>query len=324
MTERRPFELGYWLSSEEHPARRLVDLAVEAEASGFATAMISDHFHPWVGAQGESPFVWGVLGAIARATERLEVGTGVTAPIQRIHPTIVAQAAATATALMPGRFFLGLGSGERLNEHITGAHWPPAGVRRSMLEEAVGIIRALLAGGNVNHRGEHFTVEHAQLFSIPDEPPPLFVAASGKRSAALAGRVADGLIGVEPSPEVVDAFEANGGAGKHRVGQVHVCVDDDEAAARRTAHRVWPNGALTGTVLAELPRPAEFEQLADLVTEDQVAANVICGTDVDRHLEAIAAFAAAGFDRVYVHQIGGDQTRFFRFYRDEIVPRLAT
>ena len=322
MPERRPFELGYWLSSEEHGPKRLVDLAVEAEANGFTTAMISDHFHPWVAAQGESPFVWGVLGAIAQATQQLEVGTGVTAAMQRLHPAIVAQAAATAAALMPGRFFLGLGSGERLNEHITGEHWPPAGVRRQMLEEAVGVIRKLLDGGNVNHRGEHFTVEHAQLFTVPDEPPPVFVAASGKRSAALAGRVADGLIGVEPSPDVVDAFEANGGKGKHRFGQIHVCVDDDEAAARRTAHRVWPNGALTGTMITELPRPTEFEQVAELVTEDQVAANVVCGVDVERHLEAIAAFAAAGFDRVYVHQVGPDQAAFFRFYRDEIVPRL--
>ena len=316
-------ELGYWLSSEEHAPRRLVDLAVEAEASGFTTAMISDHFHPWVSEQGESSFVWGVLGAIAQATTHLEVGTGVTAPMQRLHPAIVAQAAATAASLMPGRFFLGLGSGERLNEHITGEHWPPAGVRRAMLEEAVGVIRRLLEGGNVNHHGEHVTVEHAELFSLPDEPPPLFVAASGKRSAAMAGRVADGLIGVEPSPDVIDAFEANGGRGKHRFGQIHVCVDTDEAAARRTAHRYWPNGALTGTVLTELPRPTEFEQVASLVTEEQVAANVVCGTDVERHLEAITAFAAAGFDRVYVHQVGPDQSTFFRFYRDEIEPRLA-
>lgn len=318
-----PFELGYWLSSEEHAPRRLVELAVEAEQSGFTTAMISDHFHPWVSAQGESPFVWGVLGAIAHATTDLEVGTGVTAPLQRLHPAIVAQAAATAASLMPGRFFLGLGSGERLNEHITGEHWPSAAVRRAMLEEAVDIIRKLFEGGNVNHHGEHFDVELAQLFTLPDEPPPIFLAASGKRSAAVAGRIADGLIGVAPTPTVVDAFEANGGAGKHRFGQIHVCVDADEAAARRTAHRVWPNGALTGTVLTELPRPTEFEQVAELVTEEQVAANVVCGTDVDRHLEAIAAFAAAGFDRVYVHQVGPDQSTFFRFYRDEVIPRLG-
>jgi coenzyme F420-dependent glucose-6-phosphate dehydrogenase len=323
MGERRPFRLGYWLSSEEHPPRRLVELAVAAEETGFRTAMISDHYHPWVGAQGQAPFVWGVLGAIAQATSELEVGTGVTAPIQRIHPAIVAQAAATAACLMPGRFFLGLGSGERLNEHVTGQHWPSAGARREMLEEAVEVIRALFEGKLVNHRGPHFTVEGARLYTLPDELPPIHLAASGKRSAALAGRIADGLIGVVPSPDHVDAFEANGGRGKPRLAQVHVCVDEDEAAARRTALRYWPQGAIEGTALAELPRPEEFEQLAALVTEDQVADVVVCGVDVDRHLEAIAEFATAGFDTVYVHGVGPDQETFLRFYRDEVLPRIG-
>lgn len=321
MTEQR-LRLGYWLSSEEHPPKRLVEMAVAAEAAGFTTAMISDHFHPWVSEQGHAPFVWSILGAIAHATESLEIGTGVTAPIQRMHPVLVAQAAATTAALMPGRFFLGLGTGERLNEHITGLHWPSAGIRRDMLEEAVGIIRRLFEGKNVNHDGEHFTVENAQLFTLPDEPPPILVAGSGKRSAALAGRIADGFIGVAPDPGQVDAFEANGGSGKPRLGQIAVCVDDDEARARRTAHRIWPNGAFEGTMLTELPRPQEFEQVAELVSEDDVADSVVCGTDVDRHLEAIAEFASAGFDTVYIHQIGPDQEAMVRFYRDEIIPRL--
>ena len=319
----RELRLGYWLSSEEHAPRRLVELAVAAERAGFRTAMISDHYHPWVEAQGQAPFVWGVLGAIAQATSELEVGTGVTAPIQRIHPAIVAQAAATATCLMPGRFFLGVGSGERLNEHVTGQHWPSAGVRREMLEEAVGVIRRLFEGDDVNHRGTHFTVEHARLYSLPDEPPPIYLATGGKRSAALAGRIADGLIGVVPSPDHIDAFEANGGTGKPRLAQLHVCVDEDEAAARRTALRYWPQGALKRTSLTELPRPTEFEEIAALVTEDQVAETVVCGTDVERHLEAIAGFATAGYDTVYVHGVGPDQEAFFRFYADEVLPKLA-
>lgn len=319
---RRPFRLGYWLSSEEHAPPHLVDMAVRAEKAGFPTAMISDHFHPWVEAQGQSGFVWAVLGAIAHATDALEIGTGVTAPIQRMHPALVAHAAATVATLLPGRFFLGLGTGERLNEHVTGAHWPSATVRRDMLEEAVAVIRQLFGGKNVNHAGRHFTVENAQLFTLPDEPPPILLAASGKRSAALAGRIADGLIGVAPSPAEVDAFEANGGRGKARLGQIHVCVDEDEAAARRTAHRLWPNGAFTGTMLTELPRPREFEQVAGLAREDDVAGNVVCGTDVDRHLAAIAAFASAGYDTVYVHQVGPDQDTFLRFYREEVFPRL--
>jgi G6PDH family F420-dependent oxidoreductase len=323
MTERPPLRLGYWLSSEEHPPRRLVELAVAAEEAGFRTAMISDHFHPWVSEQGQAPFVWGVLGAIAQATDALEVGTGVTAPMQRLHPAIVAQAAATAASLLGGRFFLGVGTGERLNEHITGEPWPPAAERRAMLEEAVGIIRRLFEGGNVNHRGEHFTVQNAQLFTLPDEPPPIYLAGSGKRTAALAGRIADGLVAVEPSPDQVDAFEANGGTGKPRIGQIHVCVDEDEAAARKTARHYWPNGAFQGTMLTELPRPKEFEEVATLVTEDQVAAAVVCGADPDRHVAAIAAFASAGFDTVYVHGVGPDQETFLRFYREEILPRLA-
>ena len=322
MAEPRPLRLGYWLSSEEHPPRRLVELAVRAEQAGFRTAMISDHYHPWIEEQGQASFVWGVLGAIAHATDALEVGTGVTAPIQRLHPAIVAQAAATAAALMPGRFFLGVGSGERLNEHVTGQHWPSAGQRREMLEEAVEVIRKLFTGRNVNHRGSHYTVENARLFTLPEEPPPIHVAASGKRSAALAGRVADGLIGVVPSPDHVDAFEANGGAGKPRLAQIHVCVDEDEAAARRTAHRLWPNGALAGQSLTELPRPQEFAEVAALTSEDAVAEQVVCGVDVDRHLAALAEFVTAGFDTVYVHGIGPDQETFLRFYTEEVLPRL--
>jgi G6PDH family F420-dependent oxidoreductase len=319
----RPLRLGYWLSSEEHPPRRLVDLAVAAEEAGFGSAMISDHYHPWVRAQGQASFVWAVLGAIANATDALEVGTGVTAPMQRLHPAVVAQAAATAACLLPGRFFLGVGTGERLNEHITGEPWPAAGERRAMVEEAIAVIRRLFDGGNVNHRGEHFTVVNAQLFTLPDEPPPIHLAASGKRSAALAGRVADGLIGVQPSPDVVDAFEANGGAGKPRLGQIHVCVDEDEAQARKTALRGWPNGALRGTAITELPRPQEFEEVAELVDEDRIAEAVVCGADVDRHLEAIARFATAGYDTVYVHGVGPDQETFFRFYAEEVLPRLG-
>ena len=206
--------LGYWLSSEEHPPSALVDLAADAEAAGFGTAMISDHFHPWVRQQGQAPFVWGVLGAIAERTTSLRVGTGVTAPIRRLHPAVVAHAAATAAALMPGRFFLGVGSGERLNEHVVGGAWPPATVRREMLEEAVEIIRALLAGGPVSRRGQFFDVEDAELFSRPVVSPPIMVAAGGRKGATLAGRIGDGLIGVAPAPGVVEAFEAAGGLGK--------------------------------------------------------------------------------------------------------------
>jgi G6PDH family F420-dependent oxidoreductase len=317
--------IGYWLSSEEHAPGRLVDLAVQAEDEGFETAMISDHFHPWLPEQGQSPFVWGVLGAIAQATTSIEVGTGVTAPVRRLHPAIVAHAAATAASLMPGRFFLGLGSGERLNEHVVGGRWPTSAERREMLEEAIGIITALLRGEPVAHRGTHFEVEHAQLFTVPDAAPSIVLAAAGRRTAALAGRLADGIVGVAPDPDVIDAFEANGGRGaqKRRLAQLHVCVDEDVARARKTVQRQWPIAALEGSALTELPRPQDFEQLAALVSEDQAAAKVVCGADPADHLAAIAAFAAAGFDTVYVHQVGDDQEAFFRFYGTEVIPHLS-
>lgn len=319
----RRLEVGYWLSSEEHPPARLVENAVRAEEVGFPSAVISDHFHPWTPRQGESSFVWGVLGAIARATERLRVGTGVTAPIIRTHPVVIAQAAATAAALMPGRFFLGVGAGERLNEHVVGQGWPRIDVRQEILEEAIEVIRRLWEGENTTHRGTHFTVEDARIYSRPDEPPPIMVAGSGKLSSQLAGRIGDGFIGVAPSAANIEAFEGAGGEGKPRIGQVHVCWAGDESTARRVAREWWPNGALPGPLLQELSRPEQFEAAAELVAEDDVAEAVVCGPDPERHLAAIAEFASAGFDHVYVHQVGPDQEGFFGFYEREILPRLS-
>ena len=322
MARERPIEVGYWLSSEEHAPTQLVRNAARAEAVGFRSAMISDHFHPWTPRQGQAPFVWGVLGAIASTTQRLRVGTGVTAPILRIHPVIVAQAAATAAALMPGRFFLGVGTGENLNEHVVGGRWPRIDLRLEMLEEAIVLIRRLWSGENVTHRGAHFTVEDARIFTRPDEPPPIMVAGSGKRSVTLAGRAGDGFVGVSPSREHVETFEAAGGVGKPRLGQIHVCWAPTEAEARKTAVEWWANGALPGPLLRDLARPEDFEAAAGLVDEDDLAEVVVCGPDPERHLEAIWAFASAGFDRVYVHQVGPDQEGFFQLYRREVLPRL--
>ncbi len=321
--EQRPLEVGYWLSSEEHPPTRLVEHAARAETVGFPSAMISDHFHPWTSDQGQGPFVWGVVGAIAATTERLRVGTGVTAPILRMHPVIVAQAAATAAALMPGRFFLGVGSGENLNEHVVGMGWPHIDVRQEMLEEAIGLVRRLWSGDNVTHRGTHFTVEDARVFTRPEEAPPIMVAGSGKHSVTLAGRVGDGLVAVSPSADDIETFEAAGGAGKPRLGQVHVCWAPTEAEARKTALRWWPNGPLPGPLLRDLSRPEHFEAAARLLDEEDVAEVVVCGPDPERHVEAVSEYASAGFDHVYVHQVGPDQEGFFEFYRREVLPRLA-
>jgi coenzyme F420-dependent glucose-6-phosphate dehydrogenase len=316
-------EIGYALSSEEHRPNALVNWARRAEETGFSFAMISDHFHPWVDAQGQSSFVWSVIGGIAQVTKRLRLGTGVTCPILRIHPAILAQAAATAADMLPGRFFLGVGTGENLNEHILGDHWPPVDLRREMLDEAVEVIRLLWQGGSRSFEGAFYTVENARIYTLPDELPPIMVAAAGPESAGLAGLIGDGLISTSPNAKVVQAFDEMGsGRSRPHYGQMTVCVADNEAEARKTAHRLWPTAGLKGELTAELPLPAHFEQAAQLVTEATVADAVICGADPQRHLEQIQQYVDAGFDHVYVHQIGPDQEAFFRFYEREIIPRL--
>jgi G6PDH family F420-dependent oxidoreductase len=312
-------QLGYSVSSEEHPARDLVRFARRAEAAGFEYASISDHFHPWVEAQGNSPFVWTVLGAIADATTTLRLGTGVTCPTVRYHPAVVAQAAATVASLAPGRFFLGVGTGERLNEHIVGGPWPPYAVRAAMLEEAVELIRALWTGQTVDRRGRYFTVENARLYSLPDTPPPIIVAAAGPKAARLAGRIGDGLINPAGDASVVEAFQASGGRGP-RYLQVSVCWNEDEAEARRMAHRLVPSVALPGELGNLLPTPAHYEQATGLVTEDEVAKVVTCGPDPQQHIQRIQAGIDAGYDHVHVYQVGADQEGFFRFYEREIMP----
>ena len=316
-------ELGYAISSEEHTPLDLVTNAVRAEQAGFGFALVSDHFHPWIDRQGQSPFVWAVLGGIATRTERLRVGTGVTCPTIRIHPAIVAQAAATAAAMLPGRFFLGVGTGENLNEHVLGDRWPPSDVRREMLEEAVGLMRELWRGELTTHRGRYYTVENARLYTVPDETIDVMVAAGGAKSAELAGRIGDGFVGTAPDRELLEAFEDGGGTGKPRFGQLTVCWAESDADARRTAFEIWPTAGLEGPLTQELPLPSHFEAASAMLTEDDVAAKIVCGPDAVKHFEAIDAFVDAGYDHVYVHQIGPDQEGFFRFAEQELLPRYA-
>jgi coenzyme F420-dependent glucose-6-phosphate dehydrogenase len=315
-------EIGYHLSSEEHGPTDLVHYARRAEESGFTFALISDHYHPWTDRQGQSPFVWSVIGGIAQATQRLRLGTAVTCPIMRIHPAIVAQAAATAAVMLPNRFFLGVGTGEHLNEHILGEHWPPPDVRLDMLEEAVRIIRLLWEGGTRSHHGCHFTVEDARVYTLPEEAPPIVIAASGEESATRAGQMGDGLVSVAPKATLVEAFDRAGGAGKPRYAQIHVCWAEDEAKARRTAHAWWPTVALRGAMSAELRLPQYFEEAVGLVREDDVVQMVACGPRPEPHVAAIKKFVDSGFTHVAVHQVGPDQEGFFRFYSQEILPRF--
>ena len=317
-------ELGYSLSSEEHEARALVRNAAQAEAAGFSFALISDHFHPWIDQQGQSPFAWTVLGGVAQATSRLRVGTGVTCPTVRYHPAIVAQMAATVSTLMPGRFFLGLGSGENLNEHIFGGPWRSAAVRLDMLREAVEVIRLLWDGGKQSFDGLYYTVDRARLYSLPDELPPIYLAAAGERAARLAGEIGDGLITTSPKSQTVAAFEAAGGQGRPKYGQATVCWAKDESQARRTALKWWPTAAIKGELSQELPIPGHFEQATKHVTEDDIAQAIPCGPDPERHLNAIREYVTAGIEHIYVHQVGPDQDGFIRFYQKEILPQLDT
>ena len=316
-------ELGYKLSSEEHGPQDLVRYAARAEEAGFTFGLISDHFHPWIDKQGESPFVWSVIGGIAQVTDRFKIGTGVTCPTIRIHPAIVAQAAATCAAMLPGRFFLGVGSGENLNEHVLGDRWPVTDVRLEMLEEAVEVIRALWQGERVSHHGKHYVVENARIYSLPSEATPIYVAASGSKAATLAGRIGDGLIGVAPESSTIEKFDEAGGSGKPRVAELHVCYGDDEAKMRQVAHEWWPNIAIQGELGQELPAPAHFEQAAEMVSEDDVAKVVACGPDPDAHLEVINKFAEAGYEKLVIHQIGPDQESFFDFYAKEILSAVS-
>jgi coenzyme F420-dependent glucose-6-phosphate dehydrogenase len=317
-------DLGYCLTSELHGPREMVEHARLAEEAGFRFALISDHYHPWTSTQGHSPFVWAVIGGIAEATNELTLGTGVTCPTIRIHPAIVAQAAATASLMLEGRFFLGVGSGENLNEHILGDRWPPAEVRQEMLEEAVEIMRELWKGEFVMHHGKHYTVENARIYDPPDGGSlPVYVAAAGPKAATLSGRIGDGFIGVAPEQENLEIFDKEGGSGKPKVGQVHACWAENRDEAVKTAHELWPNVAIQGEAGQELPMPGHFAQAAAMVSPEDVDEVVACGPDPDRHMEMIKRFDDAGYTHIYVHQIGPDQQGFFDFYKREILPNFS-
>lgn len=316
-------QIGYALSSEEHRPQDLVRFAKRAEDAGFNFAVISDHYHPWINRQGQSPFVWNVIGGISQLTQRLSVGTGVTCPILRIHPAIVAQAAATAAMMMEGRFFLGLGTGENLNEHILGLHWPPVDIRQEMLAEALKVLRLLWRGGMSSYHGKYYTVEDAQIFSLPEQPPPIMIAAASSRAAEFAGSVGDGLISTVPSDDFVKKFRVSDrGAEKPCFGQMTVCWARTADEARHVAHEWWPVAAIPGRLMSQLATPADFESAAQLVSEDALEGKVITGPDPEKYLSQIESYREAGFDHVYIHQIGPDQDGFFRFCERDLLPKL--
>jgi G6PDH family F420-dependent oxidoreductase len=314
-------EYGLFLSSEETGPKEMVENGQLAEAAGMSEVWVSDHFHPWSDEQGHSPFVWSVLAGLA-ATTGLTMTTAVTCPTLRIHPAIVAHAAATTAVLADGRFRLGVGSGENLNEHILGTHWPEADVRLDMLEEAVAVMRLLWSGGVQSHRGEHYTVENARLYDLPDEPVPVIVSGFGEKSTELAGRIGDGYASTKPDADLVKTFRTSGGEGKPAHAGMKVCFGADEAEARKLAHRLWSQAGVPGELNQELPMPAHFEQAGELVTEDMVADKITCGNDPDRFVEAIRPYEEAGYDLLFIQQVGPDQQCFLDFFRAEVQPRL--
>jgi G6PDH family F420-dependent oxidoreductase len=313
-------KIGYFLSCEEHRPEELVRQARLAAEAGFDGLWISDHFHPWNHEQGQSPFVWSVIGAVSQVCD-LPVTTAVTCPTIRIHPAVIAQAAATSARLCRGGFRLGVGSGEALNEHITGARWPTADVRLEMLEEAVEVIRKLLTGDRVTHHGRHYTVEDARIFTLPDAEVEIPVSAFGPEAVALAARIGDGFVSAQPDAEGLASYREQGGRGPAMAG-AKACYGPDRERAQALAHRLWPNTGVPGELAQVLPSPAHFEQAAELVTPEMIGGTIACGPDLDEHVEKLSQYADAGFDELYVAQIGPDQEPFFEFYSNEVLPAL--
>jgi G6PDH family F420-dependent oxidoreductase len=313
---------GYFLSCEEYTPAQLVHQARLAEEAGFDSLWISDHFHPWNNEQGQSPFVWSVIGAISEACD-LPVTTAVTCPTVRTHPAVIAQAAATSAVMLKGRFILGLGSGEALNEHILGDAWPTADVRLAMLEEAVDVIRRLLTGETVTYGGEFYTVDTARIFTLPDQPPPIYLSGFGPKATELAARIGDGYINTAPDEDLLTLFKDRSG-GKPAQAGFKVAFADTEEEGVHHAHRLWSNAGLPGELAQVLPSPQHFEQASSLVTREMTADSVVCGPDLERHIDAFAPFVDAGYDEVYVANMGPHYEPMIRAYGEKVLPALRS
>jgi G6PDH family F420-dependent oxidoreductase len=315
--------VGLSLSTEEYGPADLIEQARLAEEAGFHALWISDHYHPWNGDQGESPFVWSLVGALSTVC-RLPVTTAVTCPTARIHPAIIAQAAATSAVMHAGRFTLGVGTGEALNEHILGGGWPEMDVRLAWLEEAVEIIRKLWSGRQVSYRGRYFTVENAQLCTLPETPPKIYVSAFGPRSLEVAARIGDGYISVKPDANLVSEFRATAGKDKPCQAGFKACYARAEEQAVDLAHRLWPNAGIPGELSQLLPSPAHFEQVRPLVPREIIRKSYACGPDPQRQLEQIQLFVEAGYDEVYVAPIGPHYSELIDLYRTEVLPQIGS
>ena len=314
--------MGYFLSCEEYTAAQLVEQARAAEDAGFQALWISDHFHPWNDEQGESPFVWGMIGALSKACS-LPVTTAVTCPTTRMHPAIVAQAAATAAVQLEGKFVLGVGTGEALNEHVLGDPWPSTDVRLEMLEEAVEVMRKLWTGEVVTLRGEHYDVDQARIYTLPEEPVPVYVSAFGPKALDVAARIGDGFINTADDADVVKEFKEKSG-GKPCQGGVKVAWADTEDEGVDHAHRLWANSGLPGELSQVLPSPKHFEQASQLVTRESTAESVVAGNDIDQHVEQLKGYVEAGYDEVYVANMGPHYVPMIEAYGRDVLPRLRS
>jgi coenzyme F420-dependent glucose-6-phosphate dehydrogenase len=323
--------VGYAAMFEQFSPTDLLRWSRRAEELGFDAIMASDHFHPWTPQQGQSGFVWAWLGALGASTSRVRFGPGVTAPGFRYHPAILAQASATLAQMFPGRFYLGIGAGEALNEHVVGSYWPEAPARLDRLVESIEIIRKLFSGKVVKHSGTYFTLESARLYTLPDTPPPILVATSGPLMSERTGRLADGLITVGAPDEKIrnlmgrfekGALEAGKDpAGMPRIIQLHVSWASTREEAVDQAVREWPNGGMAFPK-ADIRNPEDFEAMAKLVRPEHFDNRVFISPDLSEHAAHLQHFIDLGFDEVYVHNVGRNQQAFIEAYAARVLPVL--
>ena len=326
-------KIGYAAMLEQFGPREVVDYSVEAEKAGFSGVMAADHFQPWVPQQGQAGFVWNVMTAIGERT-RGDVGPGVTCPSFRMHPAIVAQASATLAAMYPGRHWLGLGSGEALNEHILGQYWPETPERINRMFEAIEIIRKLFGsrGKDVKHEGKYYKLESTRLWTLPDEPPPIYIATAGPVTAKKTGMYADGLITVGAPEEKIEmifdkvregAREAGKDPSKLRfLGQLHMSWAPTDEEALRNAMVEWPNGGMKFPK-QDIKSPLDFEQMAKLVRAEDFKGRMLISSDPDKHRQQIQKFIDLGFDQVYLHNVGRNQTEWIDLFGRDVLPKLV-
>jgi coenzyme F420-dependent glucose-6-phosphate dehydrogenase len=323
--------IGYAAMLEQFQPNELLEWCVQAEAAGFeAGFMVSEHFHPWTPVQGASAFAWSFMGALGVKTS-LPFGVGVTCPGFRYHPAVIAHAASTLGAMFPGRFWLGLGAGEALNEHVIGGEWPEIGVRSSMLFESIEIITKLFTGNVVKHKGEYFTLESAKLYTRPDEPVPIYVATAGPYNAKRTGKFADGMITVGAADDKIrtlwDKFDEGAReagkdpTGKPKILQLHMSWARTERESIEQAVREWPNGGMPFPK-QDIKNPEDFAAMAKLVRPEDFANRVLMTADVEMHAALIQHFVDMGFDEIHLHNVGRNQSEFIEVFGREVIPNL--